>query len=146
MIYGHVNPATHAEFIKRDLSGLPPTDHSDPMKRLWLMIALIAPPTWADFPDAVAAYDAGDYATALKEYLAMAEQGHADAQYMAGHLYAQGLGTPRDPVQAHLWFTLAAAQSDPFAEEALAELERGMTAAQIAEARALAAAWEPSVK
>lgn len=117
------------------------------MKRLWLLtllVALYAPRALADFPDAVAAYDAGDYAAAFEKSLTMAEQGDIDAQYMVGFLYSRGQGVARDVVRAHLWFDLAAAQGDSFAAEALAALEVGMTAAQLAEARALAAAWKPA--
>ena len=35
---------------------------------------------WADFDDGVAAYKRGDYATAYREFLPLAEQGHAQAQ------------------------------------------------------------------
>ena len=34
---------------------------------------------WADFDDGLAAYQRGDYATALKEFRPLAEQGHAVA-------------------------------------------------------------------
>jgi TPR repeat protein len=149
MIYEQVNPGTHAEFIKRDLSVSAATGHSDAMKHLWLMvvlIALLAAPARADFPDAVAAYDAGDYATTFEESLPLAQQGHGDAQYMVGFLYSRGDGVARDPVQAHLWFSLAAAQGDSFAADALAALEREMTAAQVAKARTLAAAWESAAE
>ncbi len=116
-------------------------------KYFWLMVVLVAllsPPARADFPDAVAAYDAGDYATAFEESLPLAEQGDIDAQYLVGFFYARGDGVARDPFQAHLWFSLAASQGDSFAADALAELERGMTAAQQAEARALADNWKPA--
>ncbi len=149
MTYEQVNPGPHAEFIKRDLSVSAATGHSGAMKPLWLMVTLIAlhaAPARADFPAAVAAYDAGDYSAAFEESLPLAQQGHGDAQYMVGFLYARGDGTPRDPVQAHLWFSLADPQGDSFAADALAELERGMTAAQISKVRALAAVWESTAE
>jgi hypothetical protein len=149
MTYGRFKPRPHAEFIKRDLSVSAATGQSGAMKHLWLMVALIAllaAPARADFPDAVAAYDAGDYSTAFEESLPLAQQGDIDAQYLVGFLYSRGDGVARDPVQAHLWFSLAAAQGDSFAADALAALEREMTAAQVAEARPLAADWEPAAK
>jgi TPR repeat protein len=118
------------------------------MNRFWLLallVALHASPLRADFPDAVAAYDAGDYATAFEESLAVAEQGNVDAQYMVGFLYERGQGVARDVVRAHLWFSLAAAQGDSFAADDLANLERIMTAAQRAEAKALADTWKPAI-
>ena len=41
---------------------------------------LATSPTWADFDDAMDAFDRGDYETAIKELRPLAEQGDADAQ------------------------------------------------------------------
>ena len=41
----------------------------------------------ADFAAGVAAYDQGDYATALQEFLPLAQQGDIKAQYNMGILY-----------------------------------------------------------
>jgi len=66
----------------------------------------------ADFQAGVDAYDQGDYATALKEMRPLAEQGHADAQYNLGDMYAKGRGVAQDYVQARDWWLKAAAQGD----------------------------------
>ena len=88
----------------------------------------------ADFADAVAAYDGGDYATALIESLEAARRGEVDAQYLAGFLYMRGEGTRRDFVRAYRWFTLAARQGDRFAADELLSLAKRMSAAQISQA------------
>jgi TPR repeat protein len=41
----------------------------------------------ADFDKGAAAFDAGDYATALREWKPLAEQGNADAQTRLGNMY-----------------------------------------------------------
>ena len=67
--------------------------------RLLLAAALIcgaAAPAWADFDDGVAAYEAGDYATALKEWRPLAEQGDAEAQFNLGKMYIFDLGDPTE--------------------------------------------------
>ena len=46
------------------------------------------------------AYDQGDYATALKEWQPLAEQGDARAQYKLGILYDKGQGVQQDVAQA----------------------------------------------
>ena len=51
------------------------------------LICGAAAPAWADFDDGWAAYEAGDYATALKEFRPLAEQGDAEAQYWLGLMY-----------------------------------------------------------
>ena len=42
------------------------------------------------------ALDRGDYATALREFKALAAQGHALAQSLLGVMYANGQGVPQD--------------------------------------------------
>ena len=55
-----------------------------------------------------AAYDRGDYATALKEFRPLAEQGNADAQFNLGFMYENGLGVPQDYAEAVKWYRNAA--------------------------------------
>jgi len=49
---------------------------------------------YADFQAGLAAYNQGDYATALKEWRPLAEQGYAPAQFNLGFLYDNGYGVP----------------------------------------------------
>ncbi len=67
-------------------------------------------PTWAGFDEGVAAYYRGDYATALREWRPLAEQGNADAQYNLGVMYNNGQGVPEDDAEAVKWFRKAAEQ------------------------------------
>ena len=71
------------------------------------------PQTEAAFNAGAAAYKRGDYATALREWRPLAEQGHAKAQYSLGNMYRDGLGVPQDYAQAHMWFNLAASRFPP---------------------------------
>ena len=66
----------------------------------------------AGFDEGLAAYERGDYATALKEWRPLARQGHADAQYNLGVMYANGQGVPQDKVLAYALYNLSAA-GDP---------------------------------
>ena len=56
------------------------------------------------------AYDRGDYATALKEWRPLAEQGLSQAQYNLGLMYAEGEGVAQDYQEAVRWYRLAAEQ------------------------------------
>ena len=56
------------------------------------------------------AYNDGDYATALKEWKPLAEQGYAFAQYNLGILYEYGNGVPKDYAEAVKWYRLSAEQ------------------------------------
>ena len=74
--------------------------------RTLLVVGLVASaipgPTLAGpFEDATAAYDRGDYATALRVRLEMAEQGDPAAQVVVGLMYARGHGVPRDYAQGY---------------------------------------------
>lgn len=80
-----------------------------------------------------------------------AADGHADARYRMGTLYAEGRGVSRDPVAAHMYYRLAAAPPAQAGDSALREraderrreLEERMTAEQIEEAERRAREWEP---
>ena len=83
------------------------------MKRAaWGVILIIAltGPTQADFDAGIAAFERGDYATALQELRPLAEQGHAEAQNYLGWMYRWGLGVPMDDAEAVKWYRKAAEQ------------------------------------
>ena len=89
------------------------------MKRLVLAATLafvLAAPAWADFDDGVAAYERGDYATALDEWRRLAEQGVAKASYKLGVMYKVGQGVPQDFAEAVAWWRKAADQGDAGAQ------------------------------
>lgn len=76
--------------------------------------------------DGQAAYNRGDYATALKLFRPLAEQGNADAQNNLGWLYEQGSGVKRDFKEAMKWYRSAAEQGSARAEYSLGVLyQRG---------------------
>ena len=64
----------------------------------------------ADYEKGSNAYVSGDYATALREWKPLAEQGNAGAQYNLGLMYVKGEGVIQDYKTAVKWFTLAAEQ------------------------------------
>ena len=78
------------------------------MKRL---SRLLWPPlATADFETGLKAYKRGEYAAAHREWLPLADQGDAQAQFNLGLMYANGRGVPQDAAQALTWFRKAAAQ------------------------------------
>ncbi len=83
---------------------------------LVLSVVCLAVPAWADFQAGMDANDRGDYATALREWRPLAEQGDALAQYNLGVLYRKGRGVPQDDVQAQQWYEKAAAQGQTKAQ------------------------------
>ena len=64
----------------------------------------------------MAAYQRGDYATALREWRPLAEQGYADAQFNLGVMYDEGRGVPQDDAEAVKWYRKAAEQGDAGAQ------------------------------
>jgi TPR repeat protein len=66
--------------------------------------------TAQDFELGMAAYQSADYATALQEWLPLAEQGSAGAQYNLGIMYVAGQGVSKDVAEAVRWYQLAAEQ------------------------------------
>ena len=78
---------------------------------LLIGFSLISFPGWAaDFHKGLAAADSGDFATALRQWTQLAEQGDAAAQYNLGLMYDLGKGIPQDFKIAAKWYTLAAEQ------------------------------------
>ncbi len=78
-------------------------------------------PSFADFADGLAAYDAGDLQAAHDEWLPLAEAGDLEAQVaLAGLLELGGPGLERDLPAAIDWYRRAAARGDPVAQMNLA--------------------------
>jgi TPR repeat protein len=77
---------------------------------------------WADSTSAQKALEVGDYATALREFRLLAEQGHAEAQSHLGGMYALGQGVPQNHTEAAQWFHKAAAQGHAGAQAVLGHL------------------------
>ena len=65
------------------------------------------------FEDAQAAHGRRDYATALRLWRPLADQGNAEAQYALGSMYAGGKGVPKNNTEAAKWWRLAADQGEP---------------------------------
>jgi hypothetical protein len=89
-------------------------------KRISTVLALA--PTLAlaqDYDVGAAALETGDYATARQNWLALAEDGHADAQYGMGWLRDLGKGMPEDNTEAVRWYRLAAEQGQLSAQYSL---------------------------
>ena len=64
----------------------------------------------ADFKKGLDAAKKGNFETALKEWLPLAEQGDSYAQYNLGLMYDYGEGVIEDDTQAVYWFRKAAEQ------------------------------------
>jgi uncharacterized protein len=91
------------------------------MKNLFLLpillLSLISFSSWgADWGKGSAAYQSGDYATALREWVPLAELGDVDCQTLVGVIYDLGQGVPQDYKTAVKWYTLAAEQGDALAQ------------------------------
>jgi len=100
--------------------------HHSRMKRLLpillTLVVLLFNPTegWsADFRKGLDAAQRGDYATALREWKPLAEQGDASAQLNLGVMYHNGKGVPKDDREAVKWFRLAAEQGNAPAQSLL---------------------------
>ncbi len=74
-----------------------------------------------DFDAGFNAYQRGDYATALRIFRQLAEQGDADAQNALGIMYDKGQGVAKDYAEAMRWCRKAANQG-----EALAQYDLGV--------------------
>jgi len=92
----------------------------------------------ADLQKGKAAYDKGDYTTALREWKPLAEQGYAPAQGNLGVLYAFGEGVLKDYIYAHMWGNIAATNGNELGAKLRDDFEKKMTPADISTAQKLA--------
>ncbi len=86
---------------------------------LLTLAGLTAGSAHADVRAGVEAWEAGDYARALREWRPLAQTGDADAQFNLGQAYKLGRGVPADMAQAIAWFQRAASQGHIQAEDNL---------------------------
>lgn len=94
-----------------------------------VIIALISvsPVASADLAKGLRAAKIGDFKTALTEWLPLAEDGNASAQYNIGQLYRLGRGVDQDYAKAGKWYEKAAEQWHSAARHNLAILyEKGL--------------------
>ena len=90
---------------------------------LLIGFALISFSSWsADFDKGLVATQSGDYATALSEFVPLAEQGYASAQHNLGVMYYNGYGVLQDYKTAVKWYTLAAEQGLAIAQHNLGSM------------------------
>jgi uncharacterized protein len=84
------------------------------------MLAAIAGTAFAGpLEDGNAAYQRGDYATALKLLRPLVDQGRADAQDLLAIMYYVGQGVPQNRDEAIRLYRLAAEQGNAHAQDAL---------------------------
>lgn len=125
------------------------------MRLLMLILVLLlsgaaVPAVAGPLEDGRTAHDKGDYVTALRLWLPLAEQGNAVAQYNVGGMYGSARGVPRDYVQADKWFSLTASRASASQNDLRALAIKGrdlvatrMTPAEVAEAQRLARDFKP---
>ncbi|MCC6265315.1 MAG: SEL1-like repeat protein [Bryobacterales bacterium] len=87
-----------------------------------LGLALVAPVLRADFAKGLAAYKAGDFAAAHREFLESAEAGEPPAMLSLAFLYMHGEGVPVDYREAVRWL-------EPAAEKGLAPAQHSLALA-----------------
>ena len=108
------------------------------------LLSIAVPAAAGPIEDGEAAYQSGNYSTALRLWRPLAERGDAGAQFNLGVMYNNGRGVPKDYARAYMWFSLAAAGGDQTAGDYRDTVEKSMSQAQIAEAQKLAREWKPS--
>lgn len=76
------------------------------------------------FIQAETAFAEGDYQTAVSILLPLAQKGDPDAQYALGYALYEGLGVPKDRMQAYFWIQESAQQGNSSALMALEIFEQ----------------------
>ena len=87
-----------------------------------LTISLAGSADAGPLEDGLSALKREDYATALRLWRPLADQGNAYAQDNLGEMYAPGQGVPQDYSQAIKWYRLAADQGYAVAQYHLGQM------------------------
>ena len=105
-------------------------------------LMLAVPVSAQDYDKGSAAYDAGDFMTALQEWLPLAEQGDLLAEFYLkylfndiGNVYLKGDGVLQDHVASYMWFNIGAANGDTYSRRDRDDIAKLMTPADISEAQ-----------
>ena len=79
-----------------------------------ILAALLLAPALAlaGMEEAVEAYRTANYAEAMTQFRALAQEGNVSATYYVGFLYHHGYGVPVDYAEAVKWYRKAAAKGD----------------------------------
>lgn len=89
------------------------------------------------FEDAVNAFNAGNYKTAIKVLRPLAKDGMVDAQNALGYLYRNGLGVEKDLLQSMFWYQKSARLGDAVGQYSLGEITRKEGRTKVQQAVAL---------
>ena len=92
----------------------------------------------ADLQQGYAAYESGDYVTALRVFRSLSEEGNADAQTMLGWMYAYGVEIPKDYTYAYMWGEISASNGGKNGSSVRNTAAEFMTPAEISTAQKLA--------
>ena len=92
------------------------------MTRLAALFLVFLTTAYADVDAALRAYDVGDFQSAMREALPLAQQGDPKAQALIGRLYQGGRGVPHDYGEALKWFRKAAEQGNAVAQYAVGHM------------------------
>ena len=74
----------------------------------------------ANLQKGLAAFDEGDYETAMAECQPLADEGDVEAMFCVGRMYANGFGVPMNDELALKWYGMAAGEGHPEALYSLA--------------------------
>jgi TPR repeat protein len=86
------------------------------------LAAFPGPPAQAGLEEGKRAYREGDYATAFREFLPLAEAGDVTVQNQVAAMYYAGQGVPQDQARAAEWFRRAADRGSLDAQYLLGKL------------------------
>ena len=93
----------------------------------------------ADLQKGLDAANRDDFATALREWRPLAEQGNASAQNNLGFMYVYGKGVLQDYIRAHMWFNIAASSGgSKNSSKSRDNVAKKMTPSQVEKAQKLA--------
>ena len=111
-----------------------------------LSFALAQPVAAQDFEQGRAAYDFGNYATALEIWRPLAERGNVEAQDALAFMYANGEGVAQNYLMAYVWFKIASENGSRTARSNLEIVKNKLSEFELKEAGAQAKGCLKNIK
>ena len=114
-------------------------------KTVWMaaLAFMFASSALANFEAGERAMRDGRVEEAFVEWLAAANAGDVRAMMMLGRMHRDGLGVPKNLVEAHMWLSLAASRGENAALAERDALDARMTPEDRAKALSRAMMWRP---
>lgn len=104
---------------------------------LLLTLLLVSLPVRSEYAIGYLHLKKGQPEKAYKEFRELAEVGYAFYMNMIADMHLSGLGVPKSPLLAHVWYSLSAAQDDVEGIKGMQAVEKKLSPSELKQSKKL---------